>query len=178
MANENGDEGRWEDVAADLDKILDGMEMVGDETFVYYDRATGEVVGLREEYLLRAESELAGEEDLRSLTEWEEAEVDTGRAVLEDEAGRFVPLPDRFEIDEWDMMRRFSYQVSDEELSGRLLDAIHGKGAFRRFKDTLYQAGIQEEWFEFRDQQYREIAQEWCEWKDIPVKEEAAQTDL
>lgn len=36
-------------------------------------------------------------------------------------------------------MRDFISTVTDEALAGRLSVAIQGKGAFRRFKDTLYQ---------------------------------------
>ncbi len=36
------------------------------------------------------------------------------------------------------MMENFIYQLDDENKSSRLERAIRGKGAFRYFKDTLY----------------------------------------
>jgi hypothetical protein len=35
--------------------------------------------------------------------------------------------------------------------------------AFRRFKDTIHRYGIQNDWFGFRDDAYREIAISWLE---------------
>ncbi|WP_153465478.1 UPF0158 family protein [Sediminibacillus terrae] len=54
-----------------------------------------------------------------------------------------------------------------EHTRGKLLSVIKGRGAFRRFKDTIIDLDIRNEWFEFRDQAYREIAKEFCEKHDI-----------
>lgn len=44
-----------------------------------------------------------------------------------------------------------------------LLRAIHGKGAFRYFKDTLQRHRIESDWFAFRSEALRQIALDWCE---------------
>ena len=49
-----------------------------------------------------------------------------------------------------------------------LLDSIHGAGAFRRFKDTLYRLGIEEDWYKYRDHALEEMAIEWLEAEGIP----------
>lgn len=41
--------------------------------------------------------------------------------------------------------------------------AIRGKGAFRRFKDCLFDLGMEQEWYKYRDACYEKIAREWCE---------------
>ncbi|MCC6568509.1 MAG: hypothetical protein IT315_04670, partial [Anaerolineales bacterium] len=41
------------------------------------------------------------------------------------------------------------------------LGKIRGSGAFRRFKDTIYRYRIEEDWFRFRDEAYKEIAVSW-----------------
>jgi len=43
------------------------------------------------------------------------------------------------------------------------LEKIHGSGAFRRFKDTIYRYKIEEDWFKFKDEAYKEIAIAWLE---------------
>ena len=36
------------------------------------------------------------------------------------------------------------------------------KSAFRRFKDTVRQLEIDDQWYEFRDAEYARKAMEWC----------------
>jgi hypothetical protein len=44
-----------------------------------------------------------------------------------------------------------------------LVYQIRGSGAFRRFKDAIRRHGIEDEWYQFRDQALEEIAIEWLE---------------
>jgi hypothetical protein len=55
-------------------------------------------------------------------------------------------------------MERFARKYRDDRISRRLLGSIQGKGAFRRFKDTVFDLGIQDEWNEFRANEFEEIA--------------------
>jgi hypothetical protein len=48
-----------------------------------------------------------------------------------------------------------------------LLNAIHGPGAFRNFKDTLRRHGIESSWFAFRTEALKQIALGWCEENQI-----------
>jgi Uncharacterised protein family (UPF0158) len=51
----------------------------------------------------------------------------------------------------------------DEHAADRLARSLHGKGAFRRFKDTLYYVDDrwQPAWYEWRDKKLNTAAQEW-----------------
>ena len=80
-----------------------------------------------------------------------------------------LALPDSFEIHEYKMMERFASNHPDERVSDQLLDAIRGRGAFRRFKDTVFRLGVRDEWFEYRDRRYEEIARDWCERNGIDI---------
>ena len=53
----------------------------------------------------------------------------------------------------------------------RLDAAIRGKGAFRRFKDRLYDFDLQEKWYKYRDDCYEQIARDWCERFGIEIEE-------
>ncbi|WP_240035284.1 UPF0158 family protein [Neobacillus notoginsengisoli] len=64
-------------------------------------------------------------------------------------------------------MEDFCYSLTDENKKEVLHKSILGKGAFRRFKDNVNRLGISSQWYEFRDQRYREIAKEFCESKNI-----------
>ncbi|MFN2318430.1 MAG: hypothetical protein ABR500_01950, partial [Dermatophilaceae bacterium] len=57
--------------------------------------------------------------------------------IEEDEAWEWVPAIDSHTA--WRDMESFAERVADEKLGARLLRAIEGRGAFRRFKDVLQQ---------------------------------------
>lgn len=123
---------------AKLSAILDALSFQGDETHVCLDRETGEVVVLSDEELRAAEDE----DDPADYPEWQRPNIEQAKAVQADSAGRFVPLPDRFDINEWDMMRDFASSQKDEGVAEDLLQAIQGRGAFRYFKDRVHEAGL------------------------------------
>lgn len=59
-------------------------------------------------------------------------------------------------------MERFIPMVEDKPLSDLLVQAIDGKGAFRRFKDVLMSHGAERErWFAFRSERLRVFMEAW-----------------
>ncbi len=84
------------------------------------------------------------EENYGSLDEFQE-EIDRVEASEE-----FIALPSQFEFHEYRIMEHFSASQPDDRVRERLLDAISGKGAFRRFKDTAHRLGLRDAWFEYR----------------------------
>ncbi|MGZ3645013.1 MAG: UPF0158 family protein [Ktedonobacteraceae bacterium] len=52
---------------------------------------------------------------------------------------------------------------TDENAAEKLSIALEGKGAFRRFKDTLYRVDEkwQQAWYQFRDRQLKAAVEEW-----------------
>ena len=73
------------------------------------------------------------------------------------ETDHYLPLPDRFEINEYLIMERFCLSVDDDDMRDDLCDAIRGRGAFRRFKDRAQAYGMAEEWYRYRDAALREM---------------------
>lgn len=73
----------------------------------------------------------------------------------------YIPLPTKYDINEYSMMRDFAEGYPDSEVSSRLCRALYGRGAFRRFKDSVYDMGIEQDWFGFRDGEYKKIAEAW-----------------
>ncbi len=61
-------------------------------------------------------------------------------------------------------MERFIATVQESELRSRLVAAIDGKGAFRRFKDVLMSfPADRERWFQFRTERLRSCMEAWLE---------------
>ncbi|MFP4083238.1 MAG: UPF0158 family protein [Candidatus Aminicenantes bacterium] len=140
-----------------LSDIIDAMEFQPDETTAFLNKETGEIVGVSDEEFRAAEEKRS----LESYPEWQRGLIREAAHILEDEKGRYIALPSRFDIHEYHMMERFALSV-DDEFSAGLLAAIKGKGAFRRFKDGVRRFGIEEEWLKFRGAKFKELAVDWC----------------
>lgn len=48
---------------------------------------------------------------------------------------------------------------------------FRGRGAFRRFKDKLYDLNLEKHWYQYRDEAYEKIARQWCERHKIDIVE-------
>jgi hypothetical protein len=68
-------------------------------------------------------------------------------------------------------MRDFCEAIEDGRLREQLLTAIHGRGAFRYFKDSVHGAGIADEWYAFRREVLVQIAKDWLEDNEIPYRD-------
>ena len=153
---------------ARLADIIDALDMQHDESTCYVDRQTGRVEVITDDMSADAEEDV----DLDGLPEWQRPMVEIARAIEADTEGRFVALPDRFEIDEWEMMRRFAQSVEDDAVAEALSRAIRGRGAFRYFKDKVHELRLAERWHAFREAEYRRVAVEWCEAHEVAYRDD------
>src|SRR5215475_7599293 len=148
-----------------LSDLIEGMDFQSDERSSFLNLTTGEVVSITDEELRAAEND----EPLEDFPDWQHDVIRMAKDIVETD--HYLPLPDRFEIHEYQIMERFCLSVDDDDLRVDLCDAIRGRGAFRRFKDRMQLYGMAEEWYRYRDAALREIAMEWCEAHDIPYTE-------
>jgi len=140
-----------------LDDIIEGLEFQSDETSWFLNKKTGEVV-LINDYEMRAAEE---GNPLEDFPDWEQDQVRIAREIIA-ETDQYIPLPTKFEIDEYSIMERFCVSLDNQEISDILYDLISGSGAFRRFKDAIYKFGIEDKWHTYRNNAIKEIAIEWC----------------
>jgi len=74
--------------------------------------------------------------------------------------------------EQYKWMERFVVGVTDEALRERLVIAIDGKGAFRRFKDVLLNYPTERErWFSYRSDLLHWHMQKWLEKEQLEPKE-------
>ncbi len=149
-----------------LQAVVDEMETAMEEMTAYIHRTSGELLTIGNEYLECAED---GTDDLYD-TDWQqEMLADAGRIVADD---AFIPLPDQYEIHEYDIMRRFCLQMEEDAIRNNLLAAISGKGAFRHFKDRIDDLNIREDWFAFKNTALKTIAADFLEQHEIAFVDE------
>ncbi|MGA7414312.1 MAG: UPF0158 family protein [Bryobacteraceae bacterium] len=144
-----------------LSDIVDALEMQIDEAYSFLDLDTG--VETVSSDLLRDAEEDTGEDP--DLPDWQKEEWDIARRIVSTD--RFLKLPSKFDVHEWEIMHDFSLSVTSERIREDLLGAIHGKDAFRYFKDTVRRHRIESDWFTFRADALGQTAIDWCEEHDL-----------
>lgn len=125
-----------------LRDIVEAIDVPNEEWFVFLNRETGRLVTL------------TGNDD--------DDEDDVDAAAIEDDRA-WLRLPDKFEMDEYDMIARFCRQVADDGAREELLRAIQGSGAFRRFQGLVRHLGHVDAWHAWRDECLADIAVRWLE---------------
>ena len=130
-----------------ISKIIDGLEMVDDMTDCYYNPEKDEIF-------------------LSNIGEYEDLTEDEIDELFE----ASIILPTQHEINEYQIMVDFIETIDNLEIKNNLQRLIYGKGAFRRFKDYCVEMNIIQEWYKYRDEQYKEIAIEWCKENELKYK--------
>jgi len=143
-------------VIVKLDAIVEAMDQPEDwEAFL--DPETGEIITVTREDRDYFEDEAMRVEDLQ---DWERESFEHARRALDSD--RMLPLPDKFEIHEWAIMRRFALAQAGPVLR-ELEHAIHGSGAFRHFRAVIDRLGLREAWYQYRDEAVKQIARDWLD---------------
>jgi hypothetical protein len=152
-----------------LKSVVNEMDVISDEVTAYINKKTGELCAISEEEANIIEE---GKEDDEFIPDWQKEILPKVREVVE--SNDFVALPDQFEIHEYSIMERFCLSLSDEGLQDELLYAIHGSGAFRRFKDAIHRKGVQDDWYRFRGEAFKSIASDFLESEGVDFVDDIA----
>ncbi|XID94896.1 UPF0158 family protein [Paenibacillaceae bacterium WGS1546] len=145
-------------VRVKLQDIIDGMDFQFDGMSTYLNLTNGEVISVSGDDIRIAEED----KPIDDLPDWQQDNIEAAIDVIENYEN-YKELPTKFDINEYSMMENFCYELKNHDQRDLLLDAINGRGAFRRFKDKVYQLGIEKDWFAFRDEQYKQVAIDWCD---------------
>jgi hypothetical protein len=95
-------------------------------------------------------------------------EDDESRKKIAQSPERYVRIEPASSREQYRWMERFVASVQDPDLRERLLLAIDGKGAFRRFKDVLLSYPVERErWFTYRADLLHHHINEWFELKGL-----------
>jgi hypothetical protein len=123
----------------DLNDAAEEFETISSDTRLFYNKSTGEF-----DYYCC----FYGAED-----------EDTEKFEDDD----WIAVPRQQDLNEYNIMVDFTETVTNPRKNELLSVALEGKGAFRRFKDTLYRVDLEDEWYAFKRKAFVEIAREWCE---------------
>lgn len=137
-----------------LEQVIEAIE-TADDAFTYlYDTQTGKTVLLSDDIMF-------GERD-------EELEELVENAPI----GRFLRFPTKYDIHEYSIIEDFVYSLPAGAARQELVNAICGRGAFRRFKNGIRYHRLEQQWYDYRDKAYRDIAIRWCQEQGLEYTEE------
>ena len=92
-------------------------------------------------------------------------------AEMEDTPERFLRFPTKYEIHQYRIMEDFIDQLSPGKAQEELVYVIRGKDAFRRFKQSVRYHGLEQRWYDYLAEAYRELAIRWCAEKGLEYTE-------
>lgn len=150
-----------------IKELIGEMEMFFDEVTTYYHPKSGNFYAVSDTAFDAAEDD----ESVNTLHDVEDEEIEIAVDIYEN-GGDYLELPNKHDINEYAMLEEFSVSVEDDRASRMLQIAINGSGAFRRFKEMVYELGLAQDWYAFRDAQYKKIAIDWCRMHGLDYKEE------
>ena len=121
---------------------------------IFWDKKTGKTVYLADPLMA-------------DLTEEDKALA----AETENTPERFLRFPTKYEIHQYRIMEAFIDRLSPGKTQEELAYAIRGKGAFRRFKQSVRYHGLEQRWYDYLAEAYRELAIRWCAEKGLEYTE-------
>ena len=145
-----------------LSAVVDELEMVSSDINAYINKMTGELFSVSNEELVIVETGYEADD----VGEWQLELLAMAEKVLN--STDYLQLPTSFDIHEWAIMQEFCATVESHRQRTNLLNQIHGKGAFRKFKETLVRYNLLDEWYAFHKAALTRIAIDFLEKAGIP----------
>ena len=140
-------------MAIRLSEIVEALELLSDDMEYVYDVVDQNI-------LLVWDGMVDGEYNPQLYKE-----------IMEDWDERYLFLPGRHEMNEYGMMEDFIESVTSDRKREILFNAIGGRGAFRRFKDTIRDLNLDDDWHRYRDHCLENIEKRWCEKNEIEYEQ-------
>lgn len=120
---------------ADIDALIEALTSSLDSIVQYYDRATGEVVAISDEF---------------------------GTGGLEGPAERYILITPLSVSERYQVMEDFVETLGNESLQDELNEALIEKGAFLRFEQVIKKYPTRnQQWHNFRNDKMKAYCRAW-----------------
>ena len=143
-------------VKVKLEELIDALEFRVEEMSIFVNKKTGKIISVLDDEFQEAEDSENFDEEV----------VNEAKDILEN-GEDYIALPLKYEINEYEMIEQFCETLEDEKNKTNLQREIQGRGSFGRFKRMIKEIGIEEDWYRFKDEKYKEIVIEWCNENDL-----------
>lgn len=142
---------KTETADVNLNAIIEAFELDYEFMTFYVNLQTGEIVSLTEEEDFSGKDENSDENTIPE---------------------HYLPLPDKWEINQYGIMEDFCYTIKVDEIHNSLISAIQGKGAFTKFFSAVKFYKIEQSWNTYYKERLKDIAIQFCRDNDLFYKEE------
>ncbi len=140
-----------------LSDLVQTMESQDDESELFINRLTGEVLIFSEDEIIIAE----GGDDPDRFPQWQREIIELANTALDSDD--FIEMGAAHEVDDYAMMRDFCDSISDVVIADQLHASIRGRGAFQHFRKCVEGLDLLEQWNAFKHEAYKRVAIAWCE---------------
>lgn len=141
-----------------LEDILEVHDIDMEEMDSYYHLPSQSMIVISKD-----DMEIANNDgDITALEDWKQETAKQAKDYIKNKKD-YITFPSKEEYNEYGIMEEFIKKNKNKSLLDKLKVDLCGEEAFRKFKDTLYDVGLQDEWYEFRDEKCLEVAKIWCE---------------
>jgi len=147
-----------------LKSLVQEFQLLNDASTVYLDKRTAEFFSLTDDIEFMMSS------NVENLLPWEQEVVAAAREAESSE--NYVPLPSKYDLDEYGIMADFCFALEDEDLRAEFKEAIQGRGAFRRFRNLVQHHRVEKTWDEFESRALAELGREWLKENKLSFKED------
>jgi len=170
-------------VKVDMNELDTALNWSMPEWNHYLDLETGKVVGIDDEtrrmledlieemYDEEGNQLLALEELLqqrKDIQDWQKEVLLEADRVDREYGRRYISVEPDDPYQGYNDMEHFIATLDDDDLQDRLWRAIHGRGAFRRFKDLVARhPKVEEQWYAYQDARARARLLRWLDVHDI-----------
>lgn len=145
--------------AIDLEEVIDGMEFQLRDMSAYFNHIDNKIVVITDTEIQKAKKITISE--IKEISDVEIEFMDQALDIVK--SGDYIQLPTNYDIFEYKIMESFCNEIEDEELRENMNNDIVGRGAFSRFKESIYKHNIELSWFTYRYESLKQIAIDWCE---------------
>ena len=128
----------------------------------YLNIMTGKVVVISKSLIRAMAMETEVDQDV--LPEWEARLIPLARKIVVEGSTDYLRIPEAFGHPEREWMSKFAEEVHLDELKKKLIHALKGRGACKRFKEILKSYPEDEKrWSRFRSSCWKVKIQSWLE---------------
>lgn len=91
--------------------------------------------------------------------------------IEEDEEERYYYLPSSYEFLDGELIEEYIEKIENKNIQKELEDAFCGKGKYKRFKEILRKYKIEDNYYNFRSEYFKDMAIEWCKKNNIEYEQ-------
>lgn len=150
-----------------LKDVIECLEHEGEHLTHFYNKDTGVIMYVEDE---NTSSYTANDyERLKDFEEWEQELI----KMLYDyntNKDNYIQLPSIKILDEFNLMVEFLSSLNDSNIKESLLLIAREKNNLRKLREKIEEAGISNDWYDYREAAENEIAIKWCNDNNISIE--------